>query len=76
MGIFLIILLVVFLLSAIFSVVYDGKVGQVSSEIQRYSVIALSAVFVCGIITTNNPQAIEYIVIGLLLKLLIGIQSL
>ena len=57
MEIFVIILLIVFLLSAIFSVVYDGKVAEISSEIHKYSVIALSAVCVCGIIRISSPQA-------------------
>ena len=56
---FLIILLIVFLLSAIFSVVYDGKVAEISSEIHKYSIIALSAVCVCGIISISTPQAID-----------------
>lgn len=56
---FLIILSIVFLLSAIFSVVYDGKVAEISSEIHKYSVIALSAVCVCGIISISTPKAID-----------------
>ena len=59
MEIFVIILSLVFLLSAIFSVVYDGKVAEISSEIHKYSVIALSAVCVCGIISISTPQAID-----------------
>lgn len=59
MSIFVIILSIVFLLSAIFSVVYDGKVAEISSEIHKYSVIALSAICVCGIIKINTPQAID-----------------
>lgn len=60
---FLIILSIVFLLSAIFSVVYDEKVAEISSEIHKYSIIALSialsAVCVCGIIEIGTPQAID-----------------
>lgn len=56
---FVIILSIVFLLSAIFSVVYNGKVAEISSEIHKYSVIALSAVCVCGIILISAPQAID-----------------
>ena len=59
MEIFVIILLIVFLLSAIFFFVYDGKVAEISSEIHKYSVIALSAVCVCGIIRISSPQAID-----------------
>ena len=59
MGIFLIIISIVLLLSAIFSVVYDGKVAEKCFEIQKYSLIALSAVCVCGIIKISTPQAID-----------------
>ena len=56
---FLIILSIVFLLSAIFSVVYDGKVAEISSEIHKYSLIALCTVCVCGIISISTPKAID-----------------
>lgn len=59
MEIFVIILSFVFLLSWIFSFVYDGKVAEISFEIHKYSVIALSAVCVCGIIKISTPQAID-----------------
>ena len=59
MLIFLTIVLIVFLLSAIFWVVYDGKVAEASSEILKYSVVALFTVCVCGIISISSPQAID-----------------
>ena len=59
MEIFVIILLIVFLLSAIFSVVYDGKVAKVSSEILKYSVAVLFTICVCGIISISTPKAID-----------------
>ena len=59
MGIFLIIISIVFLLSAIFSVVYDGKVAEMGSEIMKYSLIVLFTICVCGIISISAPKAID-----------------
>ena len=56
---FLIILSIVFLLSAIFSLIYDGKVADVFFEILKCSVVALATICVCISITTSVPQAID-----------------
>ena len=59
MEIFVIILLIVFILSVTFGFIYNDKVAKKCFEIQKYSLIALSAVCVCGIIKISSPQAID-----------------
>ena len=59
MLIFLLIVLGVYLLSLVFSLIYDGKVADVGSEIMIYSVIVLFTICVCGIISISTPQAID-----------------
>lgn len=60
MEIFLIILLVVFILSATLGIIDSNeKVTEVCFEILKGSTIALSVVCVCGIIKTSTPQAID-----------------
>ena len=59
MGIFLIIISIVLVLSSIVGLISNGKVAEISFEIYKYSVIALSAVCVCGIIKISTPQAID-----------------
>ena len=59
MEIFVIILLIVFILSVTLGFTYDDKVAKKCFEIQKYSLIALSAVCVCGIISISTPQAID-----------------
>ena len=59
MEIFVIILLIVFILSVTLGFTYNDKVAEKCFEIQKYSLIALCTVCVCGIITTSNPQAID-----------------
>ena len=59
MEIFVIILLIVFILSVTFGFTYNDKVAKKCFEIQKYSLIALSAVCVCGIIKISSPQAID-----------------
>ena len=59
MLIFLLIVLGVYLLSLVFSLIYDGKVADVGSEIMKYSVIVLFTICVCGIISISSPRAID-----------------
>ena len=59
MGIFLIIISIVLVLSSIVGLISNGKVAEISFEIYKYSVIALSAVCVCGIIKISTPQAMD-----------------
>ena len=60
MGIFLIILSIVFLLSVTLGFIYnDEKVTEVCFEIVKGSVVALFTICVCGIIKINTPQAID-----------------
>ena len=59
MSIFVIILSIVFLLSIILGLNCNEKVAEVCFEIQKYSLIALCTVCVCGIIRISSPQAID-----------------
>lgn len=60
MEIFVIILSIVFLLSAILGFIDSNeKVAEVCFEILKGSTIALSAVCVCGIISISTPKAID-----------------
>ena len=59
MEIFVIILLSVFLLSGILGLNCNEKVAKKCFEIQKYSLIALCTVCVCGIISISSPQAID-----------------
>ena len=59
MEIFVIILLIVFLLSIILGLNCNEKVAKKCFEIQKYSLIALCTVCVCGIIIISSPQAID-----------------
>jgi len=59
MGIFLIILLVIFLLSTIVGLNSNKKVAEVCFEILKCSVVALFTISVCGIINISSPQAID-----------------
>ena len=59
MEIFVIILLIVFLLSIILGLNCNEKVAKKCFEIQKYSLIALCAVCVCGIISISTPKAID-----------------
>jgi len=59
MLIFLFTVSAVYILSMVFSLIYDGKVAEVGSEIMKYSLIALSAVCVCGIISISTPKSID-----------------
>ncbi len=59
MEIFVIILLIVFILSVTFGFIYNDKVAKKCFEIQKYSLIALCTVCVCGIIKISSPQAID-----------------
>lgn len=46
-------------MSLVFSLIYDGKVADVGSEIMKYSVIVLFTICVCGIISISTPKAID-----------------
>lgn len=59
MEIFVIILLIVFILSITLGSTYNDKVAKKCFEIQKYSLIALGTVCVCGIIKISSPQAID-----------------
>ena len=59
MSIFVIILLIVFLLSIILGLNCNDKVAKKCFEIQKYSLIALCTVCVCGIISISTPKAID-----------------
>ena len=59
MEIFVIILLIVFILSVTLGFTYNDKVAKKCFEIQKYSLIALFAVYVCCIIRISSPQAID-----------------
>lgn len=59
MSIFVIILLIVFILSVTLGFTYNDKVAKKCFEIQKYSLIALCAVCVCGIISISSPRAID-----------------
>jgi hypothetical protein len=59
MEIFVIILLIVFILSVTLGFTYNDKVAKKCFEIQKYSLIALCAVCVCGIISISTPKAID-----------------
>ena len=59
MEIFVIILLIVFLLSIILGLNCNEKVAKKCFEIQKYSLIALCTVCVCGIISISTPKAID-----------------
>ena len=59
MEIFVIILLIVFILSGILGLNCNEKVAKKCFEIQKYSLIALCTVCVCGIIRISSPQAID-----------------
>ena len=59
MEIFVIILLIVFILSTTLGFTYNDKVAKKCFEIQKYSIIAICIVCVCGIIKISTPQAID-----------------
>lgn len=59
MLIFLIIISIVFFLSAIFGLNGNEKVAEVCFETLKGSTIALATIGVCGLITTSTPQAID-----------------
>lgn len=59
MLIFLFTVSAVYLLSMVISFIYDGKVGEVSSEIMKISVIVLFTICICGLINISAPQAID-----------------
>lgn len=59
MEIFVIILLIVFILSGTLGVIYNDKVAKKCFEIQKYSLVALFTIIVCGIIKISSPQAID-----------------
>lgn len=49
----------VYLLSMTISFIYDGKVGEVSCEIMKISVIVLFTICICGLINISAPQTID-----------------
>ena len=60
MGIFVTILLIVFILSATLGIIDSNKkMTEVCFEILKYSVVALFTTCVCGIIKISTPQAID-----------------
>lgn len=59
MLIFLFTVSAVYLLSMVFSLIYDGKVAEVGSEIMKYSLIVLFTICVCGVISISSPRAID-----------------
>lgn len=59
MEIFVIILLIVFILSGTLEVIYNDKVAEKCFKIQKYSLVALFTIIVCGIIKISTPQAID-----------------
>ena len=59
MLIFLTIVLIVFIFSSTLCLIYNDKVAEKCFEIQKYSLIALCTVCVCGIISISTPQAID-----------------
>lgn len=59
MEIFVIILLIIFILSVTLGFIYNDKVTEKCFEIQKYSLVALFTISVCGIIKISVPQAID-----------------
>lgn len=59
MEIFVIILLIVFILSGTLGVTYNDKVAEKCFKIQKYSLVALFTICVCGIIKISTPKAID-----------------